>query len=1129
MHWIHRVKAAIPVGGHNHVLSVGLPSKASKNWEERGARLDPAVLFGCDEAGCDSPCDVLEQACHFPLTFLILGSADLDFLFVETVHAGLERGDGHPWKAGHVHEACERQVRRFGRADGPKLVKLVERAQYRLPRVFDGTRPHEKYGNSGHRRMVSDPWNGARRESHRTGLLQGAGHPCQRRATTGRRHTSASDMIPFTGELQERLLDVRSRLHGEIVEYLEAVKRLAERLPRHFPEGLRHAGFTSIRQQVRVLPRPKELSEEERQRLKQSMQAAALLSERSWLLNGESQAGQVVDWKQASADRRRILLIADAGLGKTWLLRGEAHDVAVRELAGLEGNLTPLTEVRLPVFVRLQRLSQKFEKASGNESAIEILLREAADSFERAAKAGLIRRPRLTPSFCKWAERAVREGRANLLCDGWDEVVKRSRAFEEFLQDVIASSGSSRVVLTSRKVGYGKGPYGDQEPPDFHELELAYFDRDQVNDFAERWFGGDRARLLAFLAQVDREQAPSGNAGGPPRADLRALVKTPLLLTLLCRLADKRPASEPLPALLSEVFRQSLRLFFDEAEERAEHEDGKAAIDLVRTSLPEIASVCLQLFEQEDETNAREDFTADELAQRLKGPAGPDARALTQALQRAKVLTSALRASGLLEATGHEPPRYAFIHRSFLEYFAAVALAGFPSGVAGLASVIGLEQTLKRLVEPISGASWCPAIASKFDNVLAFVPGIHLYGFSPGRAANDAPDFTRLEKYVDGLLAKAPSLTHTTPPREGRMYGLAARAMAECRQAFPDEPTAEKRKEVASAMVDAFEARHRGRDWKEHWSLDDRVFALEQLGYLDDPRLEREDLWVAMPSGEFIMGTYEKGATCAPPHWVRLTPGSHSYMRPRKKREKPPWKAKLPPPKNTAFWIMSRPVTVQDFEPFATKGTEPRSWDKQLGGPKNVPVTGVSWEDAYGFRWWANENWRLPKCPLCGTRTEANLPTEAEWEYVASAAGARRYPWGDDEPVDGEQAQANYWFEGSPRRLTPTGAFPRGQARWPGGHADSVFDLAGNAWEWTLDGWRSPGDPSWRSVDTSVNTADNPSHPIEKVADRVARGGSWYDDAEFLCARFRTGFRTWDQVDSLGFRLVCRCPREHVL
>jgi formylglycine-generating enzyme required for sulfatase activity len=112
------------------------------------------------------------------------------------------------------------------------------------------------------------------------------------------------------------------------------------------------------------------------------------------------------------------------------------------------------------------------------------------------------------------------------------------------------------------------------------------------------------------------------------------------------------------------------------------------------------------------------------------------------------------------------------------------------------------------------------------------------------------------------------------------------------------------------------------------------------------------------------------------------------------------------------------------------------------------------------------------------------LPTEAEWEYVASGRGeGRDYPWGNKAP----QPMVHGNFAAAEALTCPTlmrsqeaqgtavvGSFPAGASR------DGVCDLAGNVAEWCGDWYQ-------------LYTAEAKTDPLEtrESHSRVIRGGSW--------------------------------------
>ncbi len=154
------------------------------------------------------------------------------------------------------------------------------------------------------------------------------------------------------------------------------------------------------------------------------------------------------------------------------------------------------------------------------------------------------------------------------------------------------------------------------------------------------------------------------------------------------------------------------------------------------------------------------------------------------------------------------------------------------------------------------------------------------------------------------------------------------------------------------------------------------------------------------------------------------------------------------------------------------------TWTDNPGKREDYPLTCASYYVAFAF------------CAWSGGR----LPTEAEWEYAASGGAEQRsYPWGNAEPsLDLALFGAS--------SLGPGGARPAGMARF------GQLDLAGSAWEWTLDLYQPYPERCDRCAE------------VEHGLDRVLRGGAFVYDAEYLKASSR--FHTDPQLTlgDVGFR-----------
>jgi hypothetical protein len=169
------------------------------------------------------------------------------------------------------------------------------------------------------------------------------------------------------------------------------------------------------------------------------------------------------------------------------------------------------------------------------------------------------------------------------------------------------------------------------------------------------------------------------------------------------------------------------------------------------------------------------------------------------------------------------------------------------------------------------------------------------------------------------------------------------------------------------------------------------------------------------------------------------------------------------------------------------KGIE---WRSDLGRStwleNNCPRTDVAWYEAVGFCRWLSA--RLSK--------KIRLPSEWEWQQAARGGHANNvYPWG----WEWDAARCNNEQSGL-ARTTAVGVYPSGATR------QKVMDMAGNVWEWCLNKYVKPDAPRAMKID--------------KLGDRVIRGGSWLDKPEHLRLFYRNAYKAYVRSVNIGFRLV---------
>ncbi|MFH1069213.1 MAG: SUMF1/EgtB/PvdO family nonheme iron enzyme [Candidatus Glassbacteria bacterium] len=222
----------------------------------------------------------------------------------------------------------------------------------------------------------------------------------------------------------------------------------------------------------------------------------------------------------------------------------------------------------------------------------------------------------------------------------------------------------------------------------------------------------------------------------------------------------------------------------------------------------------------------------------------------------------------------------------------------------------------------------------------------------------------------------------------------------------------------------------------------------------------------------------------------------------------------------SSFFIGRYEVTNLQYYEFWTEvkpGHTPEDtvdigvWPNVALEKPNFPVVGMSWEDAMAYCQWLSLR----------TGEHYALPTEAQWEYVATGGEGREYPWSQagldssavsDSVNPGPYANVKLGKDGY-TFTAPVNSFPAGAGKF------GTLNMAGNVWEWCLD-WYDP-DYYRSESDTWVDPQGslNPEHRLF----RVVRGGSCLEDlGQARCAN-RAALSPGNREVNTGFR-VARLP-----
>lgn len=662
---------------------------------------------------------------------------------------------------------------------------------------------------------------------------------------------------------------------------------------------------------------------------------------------------------ELQADCSALVVLGDPGAGKTTFLKYLTLSVALGK--GDELGLGERLPILLPLSAYANQLAEK-----------DVPLLEFAAAHPTGCGLAL--------PLSDLLDRALAQGKALLLLDGLDEVrdSRLRRVVVDRLQDFCSRyrRAGNRLVLTSRIVGYREvRPTGDG----WQEATLVDFEEEEIEEFVTRWTSGleqaARGEGAAGVDAAQREQEELLHAVRHSEG-VRSLAANPLLLTIL---ALMKRQGVTLPERRVQLYQKYVETLIQHWN-LARGLDGRAGRELdALETMRVLAPLALWMHETSPGAGLVPEWRViDQLTAILasRGRAEPEAAARA-------FLGDVRQHTGLLLDRGGE--RYGFIHLTFQEYLAAVALAGRG------------EKELKPLIDELALRVGHPAwreVSRLAIGHLAVVQG------RDGAAA----------EVLEELLSRRPGTA-------GEVEILAGEAAIDVGVGGLPESSRQK---VVAVLLTAM--RDDGRV-----KANERLRCGEVLGRLGDPRPEVmtvDGIWDALcevPAGGFWMGFGEDDEN------------AEAYEKPRHRVELP-----------YAFRLARYPVTVAQFREYVEEsGARPEDEDS-LRGPANAPVVWVSWEEALRFCRWLTVRWqgegRLPQDWV------VSLPSEAEWEKAARGKEGRVYPWGNDFDLERANVDEAGWGRVSTVGVYPGGSSAVGCEELAGNVWEWTRSLWGNEW-----------------------------------------------------------------------------------
>jgi formylglycine-generating enzyme required for sulfatase activity len=257
---------------------------------------------------------------------------------------------------------------------------------------------------------------------------------------------------------------------------------------------------------------------------------------------------------------------------------------------------------------------------------------------------------------------------------------------------------------------------------------------------------------------------------------------------------------------------------------------------------------------------------------------------------------------------------------------------------------------------------------------------------------------------------------------------------------------------------------------------------------------------VRIPAGRFVMGDVDGQPNEQPPRVVSIDRG---------------------------FWLGQTEVTNAQFRRFAPSHNSryyvkrrDRADGKGLSmNGSQQPVVRVSWEQAVAFCRWLSQR----------TGAAWTLPTEAQWEYACRAGSAHPLQYGttaDDFSRWGNMADLRFstGVMRSDGRMMPEG----GVTQVTGGVPHLLLEGAQLSDTRFDDQHRVTADVgsylpnTWGLHDMHGNAAEWTLSQYGNTAEKVVRGGSFFDRPERSRSGYRLSYPAWQRVFNVGFRVVCR-------